>query len=126
VHKAQGLTCTTTLVYGTAALCQQAGYVALSRGVNDNHLYTAHPLLTSELPGVHVDDEPSRFRLLTMTSPDAVLEHLAERLTTAHRHTLASQQQPMHWQRAGRRDDEHDYARHWHDDHHGRDHGRSR
>ena len=126
VHKAQGLTCTTTLVYGTAALCQQAGYVALSRGVTDNHLYTAHPLLTSELPGVHVDDEPSRFRLLTMTCPEAVLEHLAERLAIAHGHTLASQQQPHDWQPARRRDDEHDYARQWHDDHYNRDYGRSR
>ncbi|MFL6138855.1 MAG: hypothetical protein ACJ74O_13795 [Frankiaceae bacterium] len=39
-----------------------------------------------------------------------MLDNLAERLTIAHRHTLASQQQPQHWQRAPRRDDEHDYA----------------
>jgi ATP-dependent exoDNAse (exonuclease V) alpha subunit len=126
VHKAQGLTCSTTLVYGTAALCQQAGYVALSRGVTDNHLYTAHPLLTTELPGVHVDDEPSRFRLLTTTSPQAVLDNLAERLTLARQHTLASQQEPHEWQPAHRRDDELDNARQWHDDHYGRDIGLSR
>ena len=125
VHKAQGLTCTSTLTYGTAALCQQAGYVALSRGVTDNHLFTAHPLLTPDLPGVHVDDEPSRFRLLTMSSPEAVLDNLAERLTVARQHTLASSQQPQIQQRpAFSRDD--DYPRRWHDDHHSRGLGRSR
>jgi len=75
---------------------------------------------------VQVDDEPSRFRLLTTTSPEAVLENLAERLAIAQRHTLASKQQPHDWQRARRRDDEQDFARQWHDDHHGRDYGRSR
>lgn len=126
VHKAQGLTCAATLVYGTAALCQQAGYVALSRGRSENHVYTAHPLLSSDLPDVHVDDEPSRFRLLTMTSPDAVLDNLAERLAAARTHTLASHQQPHEWQAAYDRDDELDRVRRWHDDHHNRDYGRSR
>ncbi|MDT7545411.1 MAG: hypothetical protein QOE99_1521, partial [Actinomycetota bacterium] len=39
-YKAQGLTCEHALVYGTAALSQQSGYVAMSRGRTSNHLYT--------------------------------------------------------------------------------------
>jgi hypothetical protein len=56
-----------------------------------------------------------------------VLDNLAERLTIAHSHTLASQQQPYEWQPAHIRDDDDlDYARRWHDDHYNRDYGRSR
>jgi hypothetical protein len=39
VHKAQGLTTAVALLYGASALCQQAGYVAMSRGREANHLY---------------------------------------------------------------------------------------
>jgi conjugative relaxase-like TrwC/TraI family protein len=39
VHKAQGLTVDTTLVYGLRPLTREHGYVALSRGRSANHLY---------------------------------------------------------------------------------------
>src|SRR5579875_2850031 len=41
VHKAQGLTTGVALLYGSAALCQQAGYVGMSRGAEANHLYAS-------------------------------------------------------------------------------------
>jgi conjugative relaxase-like TrwC/TraI family protein len=89
VHKAQGLTTTDCLLYGTGALCQQAGYVALSRGREANHLYTT-------LSGLDADRSPDQpgFQLLGGPDPAYVLDALADRLTRAHAHTLASQQQP--------------------------------
>ena len=41
LHKAQGRTVTTSLVLGDQGLTQEAGYVGLSRGTQDNHLYLA-------------------------------------------------------------------------------------
>lgn len=41
VHKAQGITVDTTLVYGLGPLTREHGYVALSRGRSGNHLYVA-------------------------------------------------------------------------------------
>ena len=38
-HKAQGLTVDTALLYGTAALTREAGYVGMSRGRQANHIY---------------------------------------------------------------------------------------
>ena len=40
IHKAQGLTCDTALVYATDDLYRELGYVALSRGRNLNVIYT--------------------------------------------------------------------------------------
>lgn len=40
IHKAQGLTCDTALVYATDDLYRELGYVALSRGRNLNMIYT--------------------------------------------------------------------------------------
>jgi len=80
--------------------------------------------MTPSLPwlrSLHQSRGGSRFRLLTMTSPEAVLDNLAERLTLAHQHTLASEQQPAY-----NRSDDHEQHRHWHDDHYGRDVGLSR
>ena len=39
IHKAQGVTCDHSLVLGTDDLYREAGYVALSRGRDSNHLY---------------------------------------------------------------------------------------
>jgi ATP-dependent exoDNAse (exonuclease V) alpha subunit len=89
VHKAQGLTTQECLLYGTGALCQQAGYVALSRGRETNRIYTT-------LTSFDRDNEiPSRFQLLTGPDPARVLDALTDRLTRGHTHTLASQQLPM-------------------------------
>jgi ATP-dependent exoDNAse (exonuclease V) alpha subunit len=65
VHKAQGLTTRTALVYGTDALDQQAGYVALSRGRVDNHLYTSAASLSRDEPDLDV----ARFQILDREPP---------------------------------------------------------
>ena len=90
VHKAQGLTTAECYLYGTGALCQQAGYVALSRGREANHLY-------STLTGLDADRGPDQpgFQLLDGPDPAYVLDALADRLERAHTHTLATRQQPV-------------------------------
>jgi conjugative relaxase-like TrwC/TraI family protein len=93
VHKAQGLTTKVALLYGSAALCQQAGYVGMSRGTDANHLFASATALTPEAAGVEVD-VPS-FELMTGPDPDEVLDRLRERLAVSTRHTLASDQQPQ-------------------------------
>lgn len=84
VHKGQGLTTGVALLYGTGALCQQAGYVAMSRGRDANHLYTAID------PGEA--DHDHGFRLAGGADPTDVLDALADRLTYAPRQQLASHQ----------------------------------
>jgi ATP-dependent exoDNAse (exonuclease V) alpha subunit len=101
VHKAQGLTTGAALVYGTAALDQQAGYVALSRGQLDNHLYTSTDSLTVDRADIDVD--VPRFRVLDHRHPD-VRDALADRLSAYHRQVLADFQGPQldhddEWQR---------------------------
>jgi conjugative relaxase-like TrwC/TraI family protein len=106
VHKAQGLTTTTALVYGTAALDQQAGYVALSRGSSDNHLYTSADSLAADRGDIDVP----RFHVLDYRDGD-VHEALRERLSASYQHVLAYHQDPRvdrddEWQRL--RDHHHD------------------
>jgi ATP-dependent exoDNAse (exonuclease V) alpha subunit len=91
VHKAQGLTTQECLLYGTSALCQQAGYVALSRGRHANRLYTTLVSLDANR-----ENKQPGFHLLTGPDPAHVLDALADRLTRGHTHTLASQQRPLH------------------------------
>jgi hypothetical protein len=90
VHKAQGLTVDTSLLYGTAALCQQAGYVGMSRGRQANHLYTTLASLDAD----RTDDLGPAFTLLDGPDPTDVLDALADRLTRAVRHVLAVEQRP--------------------------------
>jgi ATP-dependent exoDNAse (exonuclease V) alpha subunit len=114
VHKAQGLTTRVALLYGSAALCQQAGYVAMSRGAEANHLYTSASALTGDRAGIEID-VPS-FQLMTGPDPADVLDRLRERLAVSHRHVLASDQTPAYRQEP-----------HAHREHeHARGHGRSR
>jgi ATP-dependent exoDNAse (exonuclease V) alpha subunit len=95
VHKAQGLTVDTCLLYGTGALCQQAGYVGMSRGREANHLYTSLTAFEPEDAGVAVG-VPKRFELLTGgPDPAEVLDALAARLADRREHVLASQQRPV-------------------------------
>lgn len=96
VHKAQGLTTGVALLYGSAALCQQAGYVAMSRGAEANHLYTSASALTGDRVGIEID-APS-FQLMTGPDPADVLDRLRERLAVSHRHVLASDQTPAYRQ----------------------------
>lgn len=90
VHKAQGLTTSECLLFGTGALCQQAGYVALSRGREANHLYTT----VSGLDADRGSNQPG-FQLLNGIDSAHVLDALADRLSVAQRHTLASEQRPV-------------------------------
>ncbi len=84
-HKAQGATVDVALLYGTAALTREAGYVALSRGRTANHLYVA-------------DDTDQRDRVLEQGH----LDELAARLSQRRTQTLATRQlprtQPGRWQ----------------------------
>jgi ATP-dependent exoDNAse (exonuclease V) alpha subunit len=55
-HKAQGATVDVALVYGGGGLTREAGYVALSRGRTENHLYvpesTEHDLFAGGRDGL--------------------------------------------------------------------------
>ena len=116
VHKAQGLTTRHALVYGTAALDQQSGYVALSRGRTANQLYTSIDTL---LPDRTEDLDVPRFQLVRDTARDSIAGHLADRLVRDSRQQLAAQQQPdTYLQRAlsdelryHRRDDDYGLSR---------------
>jgi conjugative relaxase-like TrwC/TraI family protein len=103
VHKAQGLTTRVTLLYGSAALCQQAGYVGMSRGAEANHLYASASSFIGDSTGVEVD-VPS-FELMTGPNPVDVLDRLRERLAVSNRHVLASDQLPQLGARGLEQDD---------------------
>jgi conjugative relaxase-like TrwC/TraI family protein len=126
VHKAQGLTVDTCLLYGTAALCRQAGYVGLSRGRQENHLYTTRGSLDADRDNTTAPT----FRLLDGPDPADVHDALIGRLRRTPRHVLAVDQQPRPWQRPQRGHDRRpfDHIEHerWQREHHGRDYGRSR
>ena len=62
VHRAQGITVDTALVFGTAALTKEAGYVALSRGRVANHLFTSPAELKGVARAQPFDDAASRLR----------------------------------------------------------------
>jgi conjugative relaxase-like TrwC/TraI family protein len=48
LHKAQGLTVDRALLYGSEALTREAGYVGLSRGRRENHIYVS---AATRMPG---------------------------------------------------------------------------
>jgi ATP-dependent exoDNAse (exonuclease V) alpha subunit len=91
VHKAQGLTTKVALLYGASALCQQAGYVAMSRGREANHLYASLGSLQPEPAGVGLG---ANEQLLT-SNPAEVVRALAEFLGQDRRQVLALDQQPL-------------------------------
>jgi ATP-dependent exoDNAse (exonuclease V) alpha subunit len=84
-HKAQGATVDVALLYGTAALTREAGYVALSRGRTANHIYVPD----------HTDQPAAG-------ADDGYLDELAARLSQRRTQTLATRQlprtQPGRWQ----------------------------
>jgi conjugative relaxase-like TrwC/TraI family protein len=90
VHKAQGLTTSVALLYGTATLTQQAGYVALSRGTSTNHLYTSLGDLATT--SRDIDTVPAEFELVT--DPADVTRRVAERLKTTAQQNLATHLNP--------------------------------
>ena len=61
-HKAQGATVDVALLYGTAGLTREAGYVALSRGRTANHLYVADDPTSGTAPVEqgHLDELAAR------------------------------------------------------------------
>jgi conjugative relaxase-like TrwC/TraI family protein len=62
VHRAQGITVDTALVFGTSALTKEAGYVALSRGRIANHLFTSPAELKGVARAQPFDDAASHLR----------------------------------------------------------------
>lgn len=91
VHKAQGLTSDVALLYGTDALCQQAGYVALSRGRAANHIFTSTDSLS---PAGRTDGGVPSFELLGPADGGGALDDLAQRLSRSRVHLLARDQRP--------------------------------
>jgi conjugative relaxase-like TrwC/TraI family protein len=86
VHKAQGLTVDTTLVYGLGPLTREHGYVALTRGRIANHLYLA---TDTDNP---VDCGPAGRNGPDHNEP-ALTSELIERLRDSRRQQLAARQQ---------------------------------
>ncbi|HVU74592.1 MAG TPA: MobF family relaxase [Mycobacteriales bacterium] len=82
VHKGQGLTVDTTLIYGGDGLSREHGYVALSRGRTANHLYLAPARVESP------DCGPPR-RTAEPTARDLTAD-LLERLQRTSTQQLAS------------------------------------
>jgi hypothetical protein len=91
-HKAQGLTAEHTLVYGTAALTRQSGYVALSRGRSSNHLYTALDAATATADLDHPRPGGASVRTAGAVGLDdpTLLRDLDRALGRDHRQHLAS------------------------------------
>lgn len=86
VHRAQGITVDTALVFGTAALTKEAGYVALSRGRVANYLYTSPQELKAAARVDPFDDSASRLR--------RAIDDMTHRLLVSRRHQLASSYLP--------------------------------
>jgi ATP-dependent exoDNAse (exonuclease V) alpha subunit len=86
MHKAQGLTVDTTLVYGLGPMSREHGYVALSRGRNENHLYLSTDTEWEPDCGPPADN-PER-------AAAALTAELVERLRDSRAQRLASHQLP--------------------------------
>lgn len=91
-HKAQGLTVDVALLYGTGALTREAGYVGLSRGRRENHIYATSAdldrTLQTGLAIEETDDLPQHRR--EPERPD-VVPALINRLETSRAKTLATE-----------------------------------
>jgi len=91
-HRAQGLTVDTALLYGSAALCREAGYVGMSRGRHANHVYATLDALQPD----RVEDAagiPTYQRV--DVGAEEVQAALVERLCRSRAQRLALDQQPM-------------------------------
>jgi ATP-dependent exoDNAse (exonuclease V) alpha subunit len=95
LHKAQGLTVDHALLYGSEALTREAGYVGLSRGRRENHVYAT----TREVAARNGEcDFAKRDPIAEEQQPIAAL---ARRLHASRSHQLASNHQPGGWARPG-------------------------
>lgn len=81
VHRAQGVTVDTALVFGTTTLSKEAGYVALSRGRVANHLFASPDELRGVARAQPFDDATSRLR--------RAVDVMTAQLSVSRRHRLA-------------------------------------
>ena len=99
LHKAQGLTVDHALLYGSQALTREAGYVGLSRGRRENHVYAT----TREMSAHDGEcDFAKRDPLADQLQPIA---DLTRRLHTSRSHQLASHHQTNAWRTPRTQDD---------------------
>ena len=93
IHKAQGLTVDYALLYGAEGLTREAGYVGLSRGRRENHIYTTTDQLSART------DECDFTRADPLAGEEQLTAALARRLNTIRAHRLASHDlaQPGAW-----------------------------
>jgi ATP-dependent exoDNAse (exonuclease V) alpha subunit len=96
LHKAQGLTVDHALLYGSQALTREAGYVGLSRGRRENHIYLSTTGRKSGRTGECDFDQPD-----PLADEQQPITELARRLHIRRSHQLASHQQPGGWARPG-------------------------
>jgi len=94
-HKAQGLTVDVALLYGTAALTRESGYVGLSRGRRENHIYAVADELDRALNSVveETDDLPADREggeLVTSQRMEAVVPALIDAISRSSAQRLAS------------------------------------
>ena len=96
LHKAQGLTVDHALLYGSEALTREAGYVVLSRGRRENHIYLSATTRMTGRTGECDFDQPD-----PLGDEQQPVAALARRLQTSRTHQLASYQQAGGWARLG-------------------------
>ncbi|HET7407523.1 MAG TPA: MobF family relaxase [Mycobacteriales bacterium] len=84
MHKAQGVTVDTTLIYGAGPLTREHAYVALSRGRLANHIYLAVDTVDIDICGPQVNQ--ARLDEVSLTAD------LLERISVSGSHQLASRQ----------------------------------
>jgi conjugative relaxase-like TrwC/TraI family protein len=92
-HKAQGLTIDVALLYGTGALTREAGYVGLSRGRRENHIYATTDDLDQTLrTGLAIEetDDLPQHRRDECEHPD-VVHSLVAPLETSRAKSLANE-----------------------------------
>ena len=92
-HRAQGMTIDTALLYGTAALCREAGYVAMSRGRRANHVYASADSHDAE-HGCDIDAEVTMEPVDEARLVEQAASALTELLTKSRRQRLAHEHRP--------------------------------
>lgn len=91
VHKAQGQTCDYCYVLGDEHLYREAGYSALTRGRNENHLHTARTDVDAE---IHHHAEPEHGYAVQRTLGRSRRQELA--IHQLQQHELETRQRSQH------------------------------
>jgi ATP-dependent exoDNAse (exonuclease V) alpha subunit len=99
LHKAQGLTVDHALLYGTQALTREAGYVGLSRGRRENHVYAT----TREMSAQHGECDFTKHD--PVADQQVPIADLTRRLHTTRSHQLASHHLTGGWRATRTQDD---------------------